>query len=94
MSHAQAVIIIYVTTICMYVHDVYVRMYVYAYVCIYVLVCMCRCMCVHICMHVAYWFEISSADQEVLGSVLNRYYYNIVPLHQAELVEGTYNFVV
>ena len=93
MSHAQAIIIIYATTICMYVHDVYVRMYVCAYVCICVHVCMCRCMCVRMCMHVAYWFEISSADQEVLGSVLNRCYYcslsdnltNIAPLHQAEL---------
>ena len=72
MSHAQA-IIIYATTIYMYVHEVYVRMYVYALVYICVHVCMRRCMCVCICMHVAYWFEISSADEEVLSSVLNRY---------------------
>ena len=67
------------------------------YVYIRVHVCMCRCMCVRICMHVAYWFEISSADQEVLGSVLNRCYYNltnVAPLHQGELVEATYNFEV
>ena len=66
---------------CTYIYIyIYICMYVFAYVCICVHVCMCRCMCVRICMHVAYWFEISSADQEVLviGSVLNRCYI-IVP---------------
>ena len=70
------------------------------HLCVYVY--MCVCVYVYVCMHVAYWFEISSADQEVLGSVLNRCYYcslsnnltNVAPLHQAELVEATYNFEV
>ena len=86
----------------MYVHDVYICMYVYAFVCVCVHVCMCVRICMYVCMHVAYWFEISSADQEVLGSVLNRCYYcslsnnltNVAPLHQAKLVEATYNFEI
>ena len=82
----------------MYVHNVYICMYVYVFVC----TCVHVCMCVHICMHIAYWFEVSSPDQEVLGSVLNRCYYcslsnnltNVAPLRQAKLVEATYNFEV